>query len=346
MRRIYVTTILSALLTILVFGAIRIFFQNDKETRTIKVGFVYESDESTPYTNNFVRAEKAVRSEYGDRIKVLVRSNVPEENGEEAVRDLVNNGCDVIFTTSYGYGETTKQIAGEYPEIQFCQATCADANEDPVYANYHNFMGEIYQGRYVAGIVAGLKLAEMIEQGQIEPSQAKVGYVGAFPFAEVISGYTAFLLGVRSVVPQAVMTVRYTDTWSSYTLEKKCAEKLIEEGCVIISQHSDTIGPAVACEEALDRQTVYHVGYNQSMIDVAPKTSLVSTRINWTPYIVNAVGAVLREQKIESCVDGNVHGNDVGAGFEKEWVQMMELNTLIAAEGTQDKIDAAVKAFK
>ncbi len=233
----------------------------------------------------------------------------------------------------------------EYPDIQFCEATCDNANTDPVLPNYHTFMGEIYQGRYISGVVAGMKLREMIDTGVIKSSEAMVGYVGAYPYAEVISGYTAFLLGVRSVAPEAVMKVLYTDTWSSYGLEKKCAERLIDEGCVIISQHSDTIGPAVACEEAAVQKTVYHVGYNQSMTDVAPTTSLISCRINWIPYFTGAVSAVLSEQPIEEMIDGNRHGMDVGAGFEKDWVQMLELNSYIAAEGTKEEIERLTNEF-
>ena len=208
-------------------------------------------------------------------------------------------------------------------------------------------MGEIYEGRYVSGIVAGMKLKEMIDQGVISPDEAKIGYVGAFPYAEVISGYTAFILGVRSVVPSAVMTVKYTNTWTNYTLEKQCAKELIDEDCVIISQHSDTTGPAVACEDAADSgKNVYHIGYNQSMIDVAPTTSLVSTRINWSYYIFSAVDAVLENKKIEEYVDGNIHGNDVGAGFEYGWVQMFDINSLIAADGTSEAVDKAIDELK
>ena len=142
------------------------------------------------------------------------------------------------------YGEKTKEYAEAYPEIQFCQATCSNANEEPVLKNYHTFMGNIYQGRYISGVVAGMKLQELIEDGEITPGQAKAGYIGAYSCAEVISGYTAFFLGIRSVVPGATMTVRYTNTWGNHLLEKECAKKLIDEGCVIISQHSDTAGPA------------------------------------------------------------------------------------------------------
>ena len=207
-------------------------------------------------------------------------------------------------------------------------------------------MGEIYEGRYISGVIAGMKLKEMIDEGVITVDQAKVGYVAAYPYAEVISGYTAFLLGVRSQVPEATMDVKYTYTWSSYNIEKNCAEELIARGCVILSQHSDTTGPAVACEEMFAEKAVYHVGYNQSMIDIAPTTSLISARINWEPYMVSACEAVLENKKIEKCVKGQVHGNDIGAGFEEGWVEMLELNSLVAAKGSDEKIEELKEEFR
>jgi len=347
MSKVYSTTIITALAMIILFGILHVFyFDRDDGTHAVTVGFIYENDESTPYTYNFIRAENAVREQFGDRVSIIVKSNVPYDHTEEALQELVDSGCNLIFTTSFGYEETAKRFAGEYPDIQFCQATGDNANIDPIYPNYHTFMGEIYQGRYISGVVAGMKLREMTDTGEIRPEEAVVGYVAAYPYAEVISGYTAFLLGVRSVAPEAVMKVKYTNTWSSYNLEKQSARELIDDGCVIISQHSDTIGPAVACEECYPAKKIYHVGYNQSMIDVAPATSLVSTRINWEPYITGAVLAVLEGKDIEKCVDGNVHGNDVGAGFEKNWVQMMELNRLIAVDDTEEKIEQTIREFE
>ena len=261
---------------------------------------------------------------------------------------MINENCKIIFATSYGYEQYLKQYAQKYPQVQFCQATGILANQEPVLSNYHNCMGVIYEGRYISGIVAGLKLKELVETRKILPAQEKIGYVAAFPFAEVISGYTAFFLGVRSVMPDAVMSVMYTESWNNYFVEKQCAEKLIDEGCVIISQHSDTTGPAIACEEAsINRdKVVFHVGYNQSMIDVAPTTSLVSSRINWSYYIISACNAVLKEKSIESVVKGNIYGNDASAGIQNGWVEIIGLNDLILAPDTEEKIEAAKKQFK
>lgn len=346
MKKKYILTIISACLAILaIFGMQRTFFDKTNE-KTVTVGFIYVGDESTAYTNNFVKAQNAVANEYGERVHIISKFNIPEGSEDDAIRDLAEEGCDIIFGTSYGYGETMKSYAEKYPMIEFCQATSANANDDPKLANYHTFMGAIYEGRYVSGVAAGMKLKELIDEGKITVDEAKVGYVGAFPFAEVISGYTAFFLGVRSVVPEAQMVVRYTNSWDDYMLEKKCARQLIDEGCVILSQHSDTTGPAVACEETTGSKEIYLASYNQSMADVAPTTYLTGCKINWEPYMIAAVGAVLDDKTIESHIKGNVNGQDIGAGFDEGWVEMLELNEVVAAKGTRERIDALIKDFK
>ena len=302
----------------------------------MKVGFVYIGDDSEAYTANFIAAENAIKEQFGDKVETIAKYNVAEDAIESPLTELCEAGCSIIFTTSYGYGETAKELATQYPNIQFCQATCANADKET--ANYHTYMGAIYQGRYVAGIVAGKKIQEMIDNGTITADQAKVGYVAAFPYAEVISGYTAFFLGVRSVVPTATMEVNYTNDWGNYDTEKTMATAMIEDKCVVISQHSDTEGPAEACEDAAKKgTTVFHVGYNQSMADIAPNTSLISSRQDYAPYEVAAVQAVM---------DGTEIAVDEWAGFDKGWVAMTDLNTAIAAKGTQEAMDEAINAFK
>ena len=324
------------------FGIHQLMLSRDKSVASITVGFIYDGDASTPYTANFIRAADTLQTEYHDRVKVIEKYNVPYESAEEVIRELAGEGCSLIITNSYGYGETAKAMAAEFPMIQFCEATCDNANDDPALDNYHTFMGEIYRGRYVSGVVAGAKLNEMIEQGIIDEDEAVLGYVAAYPVAEVISGYTSFLLGARSQCPSAVMRVRYTGTWTGYALEKDAANLLIDEGCVIISHHSNTIGSAIACESAAKPYTVYHVGYNQDMIDVAPTSELISCRIDWTPYILSAAEAVLADEDIESHVKGTVNGNDSGGGFAEGWVTMQELNAAAAAEGSVELIDKTI----
>lgn len=345
MKRVYIITVISSLVAILVaFFILKISLIDSSSNKHIKIGFVYIGDESNPYTANFIRAEEAIREKYADQVDIVVKTNVKEGFEEREILKLVDEKCDVIFGTSYGYSETMKKMAGEYPEIQFVQATGNNANTGEKYNNYHTFMGNIYQGRYVSGVVAGMKLKEMIDNKEVDGKNPLVGYVAAYPYAEVISGYTAFLLGVRSVVPDVKMLVKYTESWSDFAKEKDYTEVLIEEGCSIISQHSDTTGPAIACENS-DKK-VYHVGYNKNMIKDAPTTSLISSRINWNKYMVDAVQAVIDGEEIEDVVKANINGNDAGAGFEEEWVQMMELNRLVAANGTKEKVDSLIDSFK
>ena len=349
MKNKYITASVTALLcvTAMFFG--KKFLLKDYSCKTIKVGFVYIGDAGNAYTNNFIRAQIELEEALKEKIQTVTKYNILESDCDNAIYDLIEQKCDLIFTTSYGYSQSAKRIAAEHPEVQFCQATGDQANVAPILPNFHNFMGTIYQGRYTAGVVAGMKLLDLISKGQIARNRAKIGYVAAFPYAEVISGYTAFFMGARSVIPEATMVVRYTDTWSNYVIEKKCAEKLIyQDGCVIVSQHSDTTGPAIACEEASSKRgkTVFHVGYNQSMIDVAPKTSLVSCRVNWAPYIIDACKAVLQNKTIESVAKTQIKGCDATAGFEKNWIEMIGLNTLIAAPGSSEEMEKIIKQFK
>lgn len=350
MRNKYIITALTCLFALGLMFCLKNVFSETYTSKVIKAGFIYIGDTSTAYTNNFYRAQTELSEAYPENVITVSKFNV-QENDEiikAALDDLIKEDCSIIFTTSYGYKKMARLYAEKYPDIQFCQATGDDANEAPLLPNYHTFMGTIYEGRYVSGVAAGLKLQDLINRGAISRKDAKIGYVAAFPFAEVISGYTAFFLGVRSVVPEVIMSVIYTNTWSDYASEKRAAEELIEEGCTIISQHSDTTGPAIACEEAKvrNRKTVYHVGYNQSMTDVAPTTSLISCRINWTPYIISACEAMLKEKKIESVIKGNIHGTDAGAGLQYNWVEIIGQNNLILAPGTQEKLDEVVKLLK
>ena len=186
------------------------------------------------------------------------------------------------------------------------------------------------------------KIKQMIEKNIITPQQAKVGYVAAFPLPEVISGYTAFYLGVQSMVPEATMIVKYTNTWSSYSLEKQAANELIDENCVVISQHSDTIGPATACENAKLEIPVYHVGYNQSMTDIAPTKSLISCCVDYSYYFEQSIGALLHDKKIEDCIDGRTYGQDAMAGLDKGWVRILDLNETVAPSGTKEMVEDTI----
>ena len=345
MKREQIVTALTCLVVLAAFvGVFRILNLNGGRD-DLKIGFIYDNDECTPYTYNFSLAKDELEKQYGDKVEILTCSNVLDDEMEEPVKELAGKGCDIIFFN--GYSEMVMQLATQYPNTQFCQTSYMDMSNVAVPDNYHTFKGEAYQGRYVSGIVAGVKIEQLIDEGTISEDQAIVGFVAAFPTSEVISGYSAFILGVRSIVPQAVMRVCYTQTWSSYAQEKDAAQKLIDEGCVIISQHTDTIGPAIACEEASEESIpVYFVGYNQSMSEVAPGTSLITSRICWEPYVLEAVEALRTNKKIESVVNGRIHGSDVSAGFERGWVEMVDLNQQVAAPGTEEAMNSAIEQFK
>ena len=310
---------------------------------TVRVGFIYSEDESTPYTANFVKAQRALTQEYGSKVEILTRSNVADRDAEHPIRELIRQGCRILFINLDT--DAPVSLAREYPDVQFCQASLSGMKQTEEPENYHTFNGEIYQARYVSGVVAGMKMREMLDSGIITPKEAQVGFVGAFDNSEAISGFTAFLLGIHSVAPEATMRVKYIHAWDSYSLEKKAAQELIAEGCVILSQYVDTVGVASACQEAAVRgKKVYHVGYHQSMIDIAPAASLTSVRVNYAPYMIGAVQAVLNHRNIEKSIAGNAHGtNDISAGFDRDWTEILELNSTIIADGTREKIGRIVE---
>ena len=344
MKRVYSLCIMTSLIIILLsFGVHRLTKTEEKQ---LKVGFIFVGDESTPYTDNFMKARNHAMEVYGDHIECITKYNVAEDQIGEPLQELVDEKCNYIIAASYGYGPKVKEVAGRHPEIQFCVPTGDNANAEPILSNYQNCLGTIYQGRYICGVIAGEKLKAMIDARHITPDQAKIGYVAAFPYAEVISGYTAFYMGVQSVVPQATMLVKYTDTWSNYSLEKQVATELIEKGCILISQHSDTIGPATACENAQQAIPVYHVGYNQSMTDIAPTRSLVGCSVDYSYYFEQSIGALLHDRKIEDCIDGKVIGQDAMAGIEKGWVRILDMNYAILPENISETVDGVIRKLE
>ena len=237
---------------------------NAAELAKIKVGFIFLHDENSTYDLNFMNAAIAACDELG--VEYLLRTNIPE--GQEcynAAAELVDAGCTHVFADSFGHEDYMIQAAKEFPNVEFCHATGTKAHLENL-SNYHNAFATIYEGRYLAGVAAGMKLKEMIDNGTITADQAKMGYIGAFTYAEVISGYTSFYLGARSIVPEVTMEVTFTGSWYDETAEKEGANKLINNGCVLISQHADSMGAPTACETA----GVPNVSYNGSTKEVAP----------------------------------------------------------------------------
>lgn len=300
----------------------------------LKVGFIYIGDENEGYTAAHYYGAKAMQEALGLKDDQLIfKWNTPEdETCYDAAVDLAEQGCNIIFANSFNFEPFIIQAAKEYPGIQFCHATGYQAKSSGL-ANMHNYFTSVYESRYVSGVVAGMKLNEMIEAGKITADQAVIGYVGAFPFAEVISGYTSFYLGARSVCPSATMKVTYVNNWSSFDLEKEAAEALIADGCVLISQHSDTTGPATACEA----KGVPMVGYNISMTSVAPNQALTSASIDWAPYVTYATKCVL---------DGEEIVVDWCKGYADGADKITELNEKVIAAGTADKVAEVEEAIK
>ena len=321
-----------ALVLVMLLGCVCSFAScGDKTDEKIKVGFICLHDETSTYDLNFINAAKAAQKALNlSDDQVIIRTNIKEGNEcYEAAADLVDQGCTAVFADSFGHEEFMIKAAKEFPNVTFCHATGTQALALGL-PNYHNAFASIYEGRYLAGVAAGLKLNEMIENKQITAEEAKMGYVGAFTYAEVISGYTSFYLGAKSVCPSVTMEVTFTGSWYDTTEEKNAAEKLIADKCVLISQHADSMGAPSACEAA----GVPNVSYNGSTIETCENTFIVSSKINWAPYF---------EKMISSVSGGKALETDWCGTLATDSVQLTDVNTKVAAAGTAEKL-AAVKA--
>ena len=300
----------------------------------IKVGFIFLHDENSTYDLNFINAAKAACEALGlTEDQYVLRTNVPEgQECYDAAAELADDGCNIVFADSFGHEDFMIQAAREFPDVQFCHATGTRAHTEGL-DNFHNAFASIYEGRYLAGIAAGMKLNEMIEAGEITEDQAKMGYVGAYTYAEVISGYTSFYLGAKSVCPSVTMDVTFTGSWYDETAEKEAANKLIAEGCVLVSQHADSMGAPTACEEA----GVPNVSYNGSTLDACPNTFIVSSRIDWEPYF---------EYMINCVVNGEAIAADWTGTLSTGSVVLTDVNEAAAAEGTAEAIETAKAALE
>ena len=300
----------------------------------VKVGVIYIGDENEGYSAAHMTGIDEMMSELGlSDAQVIEKTNVPEdESCYDAAVDLAEQGCNIIFGTSFGFESYLLQAAAEYPEVQFCHGTGYQAASSGL-SNMHNYFTAVYESRYVSGVVAGLKLNEMIADGTITEDEAKMGYVGAYPYAEVISGFTSFYLGTKSVCPSVTMEVQYTNSWADMSGEAEVATKLIDDGCVLISQHADTTGAPSACQE----KGVPCVGYNIDMTSVAPDSALTSASINWGPYYTYAVQCVMNGEEIVT---------DWCQGYAEGADRITALNENVIAEGTQEKVTEVETALK
>ena len=303
--------------------------QSAADLSALKVGFIFLHDENSTYDLNFMNAAKEACETLG--VESVFKTNIPEDQScYEAAAELADAGCNIIFADSFGHEDYIIPAAKEFKDVQFCHSTGTKAHTEGL-DNYHNAFASIYEGRYLAGVAAGLKLNEMIDNGDFAAEDAKIGYVGAFTYAEVVSGYTSFFLGARSVCPTATMEVTFTGSWYDETAEKEAANKLIGNGCKLISQHADSMGAPTACETA----GVPNVSYNGSTEAACPNTFIVSSRINWAPYYEYAITAVMNGETIDADWTGTLATGSV---------VLTDINTAVAAEGTAEAIaDATAK---
>ena len=305
---------------------------DNADASKIKVGFIFLHDENSTYDLNFMNAAEAACKNLGlDESQYVFKKNIPEDQKcYDAAAELAEEGCNIIFADSFGHESYIIEAAKEFPDVQFCHSTGTLAHTEKL-SNYHNAFASIYEGRYLAGIAAGLKLNEMIANGDFTADEAKMGYVGAFTYAEVMSGYTSFFLGARSVCPTVTMDVTFTGSWYDETAEKEAANTLIKNGCKLISQHADSMGAPTACETA----GVPNVSYNGSTEAACPNTFIVSSRINWAPYYEYAITAVMNGETIDADWTGTLATGSV---------VLTDINTAVAAEGTAEAIaDATAK---
>ncbi|MBP0969769.1 MAG: BMP family ABC transporter substrate-binding protein [Oscillospiraceae bacterium] len=305
--------------------------EEESEPAKFKVGFIFLHDENSTYDLNFINAAKAACEELD--VDYVLRTNVPEtEKCYETAAELADSGCSIVFADSFGHEDFMISAAKEFPDVWFCHATGTKAHTEKL-ANYFNAFASIYEGRYLAGIAAGMKLNEMIAAGEFSAEEAKIGYIGAFTYAEVISGYTSFFLGARSVCPTATMEVTFTGSWYDETAEKEGANTLMDRGCKLISQHADSMGAPTACEN----RGVPDVSYNGSTLASCPNTFIVSSRIDWTPYFKEAIKAKMNGTSLPTDYTGTIATGSV---------KLTEVNDKAAAAGTQDAINTATKALQ
>ncbi len=300
---------------------------NGKNTGDVKAALICLHGDSSTYDKNFIDAfNQACQNKGLKEGNYTIITDIPEDSAcYDAAADFADDGYDIVFADSFGHEDYMIQAAKEFPNVQFCHATGTKAHTENL-SNFQNAFASIYEGRYLAGVAAGMKLLELYDtdgDGAITAAEAKIGYVGAHPYAEVISGYTSFFLGVKSIVSNATMEVRYTGSWYDETAEKTTAEALISNGCKLISQHADSMGAPTACENA----GIPNVSYNGATGKTG--TFVVASRIDWAPYFEHVIDCVINGKDVEADWSGTI-----GTGS----VLLTAVGTA-AASGTQAKID-------
>ncbi len=310
---------------------------DNTDGKTVKVGLICIGDENDQgYTYNFIRGKDAATENLkkdGINVEWIIKWNIGEDSKcEDANRELAEAGCKLIINNSFGHEQFMLKVAPEYPNVQFVGCTNQGSWNDQL-SNTHNAFANIYEGRYLAGVAAGMKLQELIDKGTIKAEEAIIGYVGAYSFAEVISGFTAYFLGARSMCPSVTMKVQFVSSWSNATEEANAAAALCDKGCVLISQHSDNTTPATTAQN----KGAFHTGYNNDMTEIAPEASIIGTRIDWSVYFTEIIKAV---------AEGKEFPQDWCKGYADGAVVLTKLNEKICAPGTAEKLKEVEEKLK
>ena len=318
-----------ALAALMLAGLCMAFGSCSKSGDAFKIGVILLHDEKSTYDLNFINGVKTAVEELkkdGKNVEIVFKKNIPESNKcYEAASELVDDGCTLIFADSFGHEDFMIDAAKKHKNVQFCHATGTKAHTTTDAPNFHNAFASIYEGRYLAGVAAGLKLNEMIADGKFKAEEAKIGYVGAYTYAEVISGYTSFYLGAKSVCPTVTMDVQFTGSWYDETAEKNTALALINGGCKLISGHADSMGAPTACEE----KGVPNIAYNGSTVAQCPNTFIVSSRIDWAPYF---------KYICEQAIAGKTIDTDWTGTLKTGSVALTDINEKVAAKDTAAKL--------
>ncbi len=313
------------------------------DASAVKIGIILVGDETEGYTKAHMDGITEAAAKLGISEDQLIWKKKVEETDAvtEAGEQLISDGCTYIFSNSYGHQSYMTELARSHSDIHFVAVTGDTAASDGL-SNFSNAFTNVFESRYVSGVVAGLKLKELVEEGKLSDSNydgenIRVGYVGAYTYAEVISGYTAFYLGIQSVVSNVVMDVEFTDSWFDFDKEKAAAAKLIGQGCVIIGQHADSAGAPTAVQEAFNEGKVaYSIGYNVSMLDVAPTAALTSASNVWEVYY---------EYAFATAINGGDITTNWAAGYQEGAVTVTEFGSA-CADGTADKVAEVVSKIK
>lgn len=318
--------------------------KTDKAASDLKVGIILVGDENEGYTYAHIEGIKKAAEKLGmDEDQIVWKYSIGEdETCYDSAADLVDEGCGLIISNSYGHQSYMEQAAGEFEDVTFVSLTGDTAGKSGL-DNFCNAFTNVYESRYVSGVVAGMKLQELVEGNALAPENTdengniKIGYVGAYPYAEVVSGYTAFFLGIKSIVENVAMQVTYTNSWFDITAEAEAANSLMANGCVIIGQHADSTGAPSAVQAASEQgKTVFSVGYNVDMLSVAPDVALTSASNDWEVYYEYAFSTAMKGGKLDT---------DWAKGYKEGAVSITKLGSA-CAEGTQEKVDEVIKSIK